>query len=70
MDNKLRNLLAFLSHQDKSLFRGHEGRYVVVSSGEVWPSSFAIIDDVFNEEGISVDHMTTHIYMVPPLAPH
>lgn len=58
-ENKLRNLLLFLSHLDASLFQGYEGQYVVVSNGEVWPTSFVSVGDVAMEEGMS-------IYLVPP----
>lgn len=53
-ENKLRNLLLFLSHLESSLFRGHEGRYIVISNGEVWPTSFVSPDDVVIEDGMSV----------------
>ena len=65
-ESKLRNLLVYLNHLDDWSFYGHEGRYVVIKNGEMWPFSFANIDDA-NENVVKLgDPETTQIYFVPP----
>lgn len=66
--NYLRNLLAFLNHMDLSLFCGLEGKYVIVSNGEVIPLSFATAEEALMAAGVSLsgnDQRLSQVYMVP-----
>jgi hypothetical protein len=60
----LRSLEVFLVCLKNNLLRGHEGRFVVINDGELWPRTFASAHDIFGEEGLKGNVENT-VYMVP-----
>jgi hypothetical protein len=66
--SRLQNLLAFLSHMDASLLRGCEGRYVVVSNGRVWLTSFDCAEDALaaaSAARLPGENEASQVYLVP-----